>query len=241
MGHPAVPTARARISALGIACALGAHAVALGGAATDARARGADALAAQATRAELDAFLGQPPALCVASDAGLELCEWRLSSRDPAWTSLAASIGTDSRVNVLCEIPGGGAARAPGSCSVHPRRSARRGWEIPNLVVRKGSNQSRADRRAARERLVRRAEAMLAEAETLVELSRLVGAAPDQCRGLESGTRSCLWRATSRTEGHGMLAASILAPQRKKVRLECRLPAGGAPRGAGSCKVEIGA
>jgi hypothetical protein len=98
-----------------------------------------------------------------------------------------------------------------------------------------------ADRRAARERVSQRAQATLAQAGTLLEISHLVGAAPDECVSAGPGLRSCLWRATSRTLGHGMLAATIEAPSRKKVRLEGRLPDGGTPRAAGSCKVEIGA
>jgi hypothetical protein len=97
-----------------------------------------------------------------------------------------------------------------------------------------------ADRRAARERVARRANATLAEARTLLEISLLIGEAPDECSPAEPGIRVCLWRATSRTRGHGMLAATIEAPSRKKLRLECRLPADGSAREPGSCKVEIG-
>jgi hypothetical protein len=220
--------------------ALAALAAILLGAPAGAGAQDADVLAAQRTRVELDAFLGRPAARCIASSAGLELCEWQLGNRDAAWRPLARSIDTDSRINVLCEIPADGAARAPGSCWLYPRRSDHGPWTIPNLQPTKSSGGSVADRRAARERLVRRAEAALAQARTLLEISRLIGAAPDACVPAEPGARTCLWRATSRTWGHGMLAATIEAPRRKKLRLECRLPADGGPRGADSCKVEIG-
>ena len=207
---------------------------------TEIRAQEADVLAAQRTRAALEVFLGQPALRCIASNPGLELCEWPLGNRDPVWEPLARSIDTRSRINVLCEVPADGTARAPGSCSVHPRESDHRPWTIPNLQPTRHSGGTVADRRAARERLVRRAEATLAQARTLLEISRLIGAAPDQCLSAPSGVRTCLWRATSRTQGHGMLAASIEAPRRKKLRLECRLPADGNPREPGSCEVTIG-
>jgi len=208
---------------------------------TAARAQDADALAAQRTRAGLEAFLGAPAAHCVTDAGGLELCEWALGNRDAAWKTLARSIDTDSRINVLCELPPDRAARARGSCSVHARRSDQHDWTIPNLRPTKNSGGSVSERRAARERLIQRANAALAQARTLLELSRLVGAAPDECVTSQPGVRSCLWRATSRTQGHGLLAATIQAPSRKKLRLECRLPADGGPRETGSCQVEIGA
>jgi len=217
-----------------------ALAVMLLSAPTDAWTQEIDVLAGQRTRAELVVFLGQAELRCVASSPGLELCEWPLGSRDPAWETLARSIDTGSRLNVLCELPADGSARAPGSCSLHPRRSDAHPWRLPNLVPTKYSGKTRADLRADRERLVRRAEATLAQARTLLEISRLLGAAPDQCVAAQPGVRTCLWRATSRTQGHGMLAASIEAPQRKKLRLECLLPSDGTPREPGSCKVTIG-
>jgi hypothetical protein len=228
-------------SASRIARVLGAFGAALALASTDAAAQDADVLAAQRTRSELELALGRPPERCVATTAGLALCQWALGDRDPAWKALARSIDTRARVVVLCELPANGSGRAPGSCSVYPRESNQSAWALPNLHPTRRGDASVADRRAARERVSQRAQATLAQAGTLLELSRLVGAAPDECVSAGPGMRSCLWRATSRTLGHGMLAATIEAPSRKKVRLECRLPDDGAPRAAGSCKVEIGA
>lgn len=224
-----------------IAAAAGALAALLLSATLPARAHDADALAAQRTRAALEAALGAVPERCVASREGLELCQWSLGSRDAAWKALARSIDTDSRVNVLCELPADGGARAPGSCSVHPRRSDTDPWTLPNPRPTKNSTRSLADRRAARERLQRRADAMLGQARTLLEISLLIGQAPDQCVSPQPGVRTCLWRATSHTQGHAMLAATIDAPRRKKLRLECRLPADASPRAPDSCRVEVGA
>jgi hypothetical protein len=227
-------------SAPRIARALGALAAMLLNAPIGAFAQDADVLPAQRTRADLEVFLGGAPARCIASTAGLELCEWQLGDRASAWKPLARSIDTRARINVLCELPADGSSRAPGSCSAYPRESDHSPWALPNLHPSRRGDASVADRRAARERVAQRAEATLAQASTLLEISRLIGQAPDQCLPPQSGIRTCLWRATSRTLGHGMLAATIEAPRRKKLRLECRLPADGSAREAGSCEVEIG-
>jgi hypothetical protein len=227
-------------SALPIARALGALAAMLLNAPTVALAQDSEVLTGQRTRGELAAFLGAPALRCIASSPGLELCAWQLGDRDRAWKTLARSIDTRARVNVLCEIPADGSARAPDSCSVHPRESDHSPWALPNLHPSRRGDASVADRRAARERVARRAQATLDEARTLLEISVLIGEAPDQCQSTQPGIRTCLWRATSRTQGHGMLAATIEAPRRKKVRLECRLPVDGTPREPGSCEVEIG-
>ena len=197
-------------------------------------------LASQRTRGELLAVYGEPRVPCVAIRPGLELCEWSLGNREPAWRPLARSIGTDARVAILCELPTDGGARAPGSCTLYPRESDHAPWALPNVAPSRRGSGSVAERRAKREEISKRARATLAEAGTLLEISRLVGAAPDECVALQPGLRSCLWRATSRTRGHGLLAATIEAPRRKKVRLVCRLPADDAPRAPDSCEVEIG-
>jgi len=229
-----------RSASLRIAMPLGALVAMLSIAPPGAAARDGDPLAAQRTRGDLMVALGRPADRCISTTAGLELCEWSLGNRDAAWKALARSIDTRARVNVLCELPDDGGARAPGSCSVYPRESDAATWALPNLHPTRRGDSSVAARRAARESVAQRAEATLAQARTLLELSHLVGAAPDECRPVGPGLRSCLWRATSRTLGHGMLAATIEAPQRKKLRLECLLPADGTARPPGSCKVEIG-
>lgn len=203
-------------------------------------AQAVDPLAAERTRADLVLALGHPRTDCVASRPGLELCEWSLGNRDAAWKELARTIGTDARVAVVCELPADGSPRAAGSCTLHPRESNHAPWALPNVAASRRGSGSLAERRAARERVSQRAQATLAQARTLVEISRLIGAAPDQCLEIEPGLQSCLWRATSRTFGHGMLAATIEAPRRKKLRLECRLPTDDTPREANSCSVEIG-
>lgn len=81
---------------------------------------------------------------------------------------------------------------------------------------------------------------ILADARNAFELSALVGDAPDYCQSEIGEQVHCLWRTTAATYGHGTLAMTIGAPFRKKVRLSCRLPVQGSPRGAKSCVVTIG-
>src|SRR5262245_46817524 len=103
----------------------------------NAQARVDFRLSGYETKQALSEFVGTSPALCIQSSATAELCEWQASSRLPGWQSLAASINTDDRVNLICELPLSGAGRAPDSCSVHPRRSNRYSWTVPSAGPRK--------------------------------------------------------------------------------------------------------
>ena len=207
----------------------------------EGQARVERALADVTSRDALDRFTGVPAEVWVSSGPGTELCEWRLGKRDPGWAALATAIGSDDRINLLCDLPSDGAPRGRGACSVHPRRTNRAKWVMPRGIDSKGARASGESKRQARQRYRQIASAALAEAGTLVELSRLVGAAPDQCTERASQDRVCLWRTTSHTWGHGTLVMSIGAPKRKKVRMECRLPSDGRRRASDSCRVEVGA
>jgi hypothetical protein len=78
------------------------------------------------------------------------------------------------------------------------------------------------------------AQATLVSARTLPA----VGIGPDQCRELpERGQSRCSWRADHDVWGHALLAASIGAYPRAKVRLECAFPSDGSDRGEDSCSV----
>ena len=198
-----------------------------------------DLLAPARTLAEIGGRLGKQPLRCTAIDATSKLCEWQLGNGDGAWSALARSVDTGYRVSVICAVPTDGAARAPGSCAVVPCVSEREGWAVPFPGAGQKGWSSPAQIQVARERLAARARTVLDEARTLAELSRLVGAVPAECRPLDPQARLCTWHATSRTRGHGLLAALISAPKRKKVRLLCTLPADDGARAADSCKVEI--
>ena len=174
------------------------------------------------------------------SALGLRLCQWRLSNRDAGWETLAEAAHTPDRVNLLCEIPLDDAPRAPGSCAVFPRRSNRAAYELGNIGTGPGARGRARARRAAKQTYRARAVRELSQSRTLVELSLLVGAAPDSCTELDIKTWVCLWRANNYTLGHGTLAQSIGVNMRNKIRLRCALPADGSPRADGSCQVEVG-
>ena len=91
-------------------------------------------LAGYETKDSLSHFVGASPSLCIRSSATDELCEWQVGNRLQGWQALAASIETDDRVNLICSLPLSGAPRASDSCSVHPRRSNRYSWTVPNAA-----------------------------------------------------------------------------------------------------------
>jgi hypothetical protein len=196
-------------------------------------------LAGYPTKRALSDFVGSAPALCIQSSATEELCEWQAGDRLPGWGPLAAAIDTGDRVNLICNLPLSGAPRARDACSVHPRRSNRYSWKVPSSAPRRDetSGDPAETRRLHREL----ANRWMSEADTLVRLSRLMGAIPDECRPGSPGEQVCLWRTTSHTFGHGTLLVWIGAPKRKKIRLQCVLPSDGSPRQPDSCIAQVGA
>lgn len=193
------------------------------------------------TEGALARFTGSPPDRCVESAAGARLCQWRLGNRNKSWARLAKAIGTRDQVNLLCELPAEG-PREPDSCAAFPRRSNRTLYTLPNPSGAKSrrntSYASREAKAAVRDRYRRDALERIDGARTLVELSHLVGAAPDGCSPLDSGRRLCFWRASAQTYGHGLLVESIGASKRERVVLRCALPRDGSPRGPETCRVE---
>ena len=74
-------------------------------------------------------------------------------------------------------------------------------------------------------------------ARNLEELSRLLGALPNQCKPAGDGQETCLWRTSAVTYGHGRVAASVPVPGSKRVDLLCALPLDGSFRQSGdSCE-----
>jgi hypothetical protein len=196
-------------------------------------------LAAYPRKADLSGFVGASPVACLPASARTELCEWQAGHAEAGWRDLAAAIATGDRVNLICELPLDGTRRAPGSCTVHPRRSNRYAWRLPRTH---GPGASTGTREAARLRreYFETADRWMRAARTLPELSRLMGSLPEPCRDGPGATRVCLWRTTRHTPGHGTLAVWIGADKSKKIRLECTLPADGGPRAPGSCDAEVG-
>jgi hypothetical protein len=187
----------------------------------------------------LTGFTGRPPSICVVSTGTTELCEWRLGNRYAGWAPLAAAIETGDQVNLICKLPSDGSPRAGGSCSVHPRRSNRGQFRIPNPSSAR-KRRPKEHTAAVRARYRKETNEALAQARTLPELARLIGAVPNECSPQSSGLQVCLWLATNRTYGHGTLAMSIGAPKRKRVQMRCQLPTDGSERAPNSCRVEVG-
>lgn len=193
-------------------------------------------------RDQLSEFVGMLPEGCLRSSLDTDLCQWSAGNQLPGWRPMAEAIGTGDRVNLVCELPSSGAARAPGSCSIHPRRSNRYSWKVPVGRKTKSGPASTRSASEARERNREIANSWIEQAGTLTELSRLMGAVPESCVLQADGSeQACLWRTDDQTFGHGTLAAWLEASKSKKIRLHCRLPVDGSPRAQASCFAEVGA
>ena len=59
------------------------------------------ALAGQATKEDLSAFIGASPVRCVTSSATSELCQWEAGGRQRGWQVLARAIGTGDWITVV--------------------------------------------------------------------------------------------------------------------------------------------
>lgn len=188
---------------------------------------------------QLSSLAGGLPEACVEITASTRICQWRLGSRHRGWARLAAAIGTRDQINLLCELPSDASPREPESCGVFPRRSNRTLFRVPNRTRAGSVHRGKQQRVELRARYRRLANDRLDAARTAVELSRLMGAAPDRCDVVDANYRGCVWRASNRTYGHGTLVESIGAEKRQRMRLECRLPANGGPREEGSCWVTV--
>jgi hypothetical protein len=189
---------------------------------------------------DLSAFVGDPPAICLKSSPTTWLCQWRAGRRQPGWDSLAAAIRTNDYINLLCELPLDGSARAADSCTAHPRRSNRFSWEYPKKKG-KGARIKPEEIARMREQNRKIADQAIANATTLVELSRLMGTTPDWCSPRAEEQQLCLWRTTNQTFGHGTLAMWIGESKRKKILFQCALPTNGTKRAPGSCTADVGA
>ena len=198
-------------------------------------------LAGYQTKQELSHFVGASPASCIQSSTTDELCEWQAGKQLAGWRALAASVNTGDRVNLICELPLSGGPRASDSCSVHPLRSNRYSWKVPHAAPTKGGGAQQESAAVVRRRHRELVDSWMSNADTLVRLSRLMGAIPNECRPGPPGAQICLWRTTSHTFGQGTLAVWIGASKRKKIRLQCVVPTDGSPREPNSCFAEVGA
>ena len=199
-----------------------------------------DVLAPRQTRGDMIDLVGATPLRCVDVPGGAEICVWSLSKREAVWWPLAELLDTGDRLNLICEFPANDAPRSKDSCSVHTKRS-NRGYYRDQLRGRRpgASMRRKSGARVPRAELKAQAQQVLTDARTAIELSTLVGDAPEDCRSRDA-VIVCVWKSNAGTYGHGSLAISIDADSGKRVRMNCRLPADGAPRDADACRVEIG-
>ena len=205
------------------------------------RVRATHLLASYSDKQQLSQFVGVVPSLCLPSTRTTDLCEWRANVRAAGWRAMANTIGTGDRLNLICELPVSGDSRAPGSCTIHPRRSNRYSWKLPSKAGTRRGAAPPAAVAEVRERYRNTANQWMAEAKTMAQLSRLMGAIPDECTRSTEKEQFCTWRTTSHTFGHGTLVVWLGTSKRPKIRLHCVLPTDGSPRAPDSCHAAIGA
>lgn len=185
---------------------------------------------------EISNLLGVGEERCTEVSTTEFLCQWRVGNRHVGWEALSTALGTPDQVNVMCVLPRDGAPREPDSCVAFPRRSNRNLYVLPGTRTR-----SEARQKESTEALYQtNAGEELDFARNAVELSWLVGAAPNHCGPVGPEERQCIWKASASSYGHGTLVAYARAKKRERMRLVCRLPLDGSPRAPGSCKVEVG-
>ncbi len=186
--------------------------------------RSAASIDALTTKAEIAEFVGDEAVRCVFSSPGLELCTWRLAKGDDAWTALADASEGGGDLNLLCELPLDGSPRADGSCRAHARAAQAAGGGNLPPVGAAGSMESRRD-----------AEQRLGEALTVVEISHLIGEAPERCR-TGADVQTCEWSLVEGAAAYGLLTALVDdAGSGSAVLLRCVVPLDGAARAADSC------
>jgi hypothetical protein len=208
--------------------------------APDAQMNVEQLLHAYSDRDELSGFVGTPPAICTQDTPRTELCEWQVNDRLAGWQPLAQVIATRDRVNLICELHLSGATREPGSCTAHPRRSNRASWQTAGKRAGRASTTA-SERAEIVEGNRRLAEHWMAQADTLLRMSRLMGAVPSGCGSRSAVEQACSWHTTAQTFGHGILAVWIDASRSKKIILRCTFPKDGGPRALDSCHAQIGA
>lgn len=196
-----------------------------------------DLLEGARDKQSIGAWVGVVMMRCLPASPATELCEWHVGRKSHGWQALADGIDSDDRITLICELAVDGSGREPGSCSAHPMRSNRTSFSSYNAPPVQGHRRASQNKRVDYSKL---AGEWIGSARSLADLSRLLGELPYTCFDMSQDSRACEWRATSRTYGHGTVAAWIDAPKSKKIRFQCTLPKNGEPRADGSCLAEIG-
>jgi hypothetical protein len=167
---------------------------------------------AKGSRTDVEKVAGTDPDRCIASGVGREMCRWKLAGalyRSNAATPAEKPGG----VYLLCDRPLDPDSEEKSSCSVHDRTPGAR--DLPAVSATPGET----------------AENPLDGAETLSDLSRLMGDIPDSCSA-GPGIQACVW------------SVSELAAKRLEIddvaavydfELSCALPLDGHERGRDSC------
>jgi len=177
-----------------------------------------DSLREGATRDDVMRLAGTSPQRCVYSGPDRELCRWEIEGQ---LVTPGSQAGAGRVVALVCDLPTQASDTPSGQCFARPAASS--DGALP-AVSSAGENTERA----------RRAAAALAEARTVVDLSRLVGDAPDACH-TRWGGQVCSWSLDAGDAGAQDLASLTQGVGAKQLR--CLLPLDSAQRKPESCVV----
>ena len=166
----------------------------------------------EGTRADVEKVAGTKPDRCIASGVGREMCRWKLAGalyRSNAVTPTEKPKG----VYLLCDRPLDPSSEEKASCSVHDRTPGAR--DLPAVSSAPGETPANP----------------LDGAQSLRDLSRLMGDIPDSCSA-GPGIQACVWRVTELAARrlHIDDVASVW-----DFELSCALPLDGGVRGRDSC------
>ena len=187
-------------------------------------------LAPHKTAEALSAFIFAKPSRCIELTQESRACLWQIGNRRASWESLAKTLGTIDRINVICTLPTTG-DRAEDSCAGYPQRSNRGHYRVAARRATKGRRADAETLDQKRRQMTERGRAALRAARNLDALVALTGTLPTHCAGDVDADRTCVWRLSARTLGHGTVAASAELSPNEQVRLECPIDAMNARRG----------
>jgi hypothetical protein len=128
-----------------------------------------------------------------------------------------------------------------GICQMMPSAdcASAREWTEAELAERKPSV-SPLELPSYKEKMLRHHAARvyaLANAKTLVELSRLVGVVPERCQSTSDTSIVCSWQINKRMPGYSVLAT--LVGTTNLVFMICELPVNNLERAPGSCTLSV--
>lgn len=177
--------------------------------------------------------LGMLPRTCIESDETHRVCSWELAARDAAWQEIANAMATEYRIGIVCEVPVEDASGEPNRCSTAPR--ARHTFEA--AMARAAA--VLGDRTPGQQQSVAHtARVTLNSAQSVAEMSFILGEAPHQCLHKVANENECHWWLSRRSAGYEIAAIAI--DSSSKLSVVCTYPFDGTPGPLQPCRIREG-